>query len=414
MQGSIMRQSFPCVISMCLFSTFLLGAEGPVFHSEIVKIPATPQPAYLQPIMDPVFHSTITRITGDPGTEIAGLSAVWDGIARHTYSKYAAWNCDQSLIFLGVHHGFPSMLFLDGTTYKPAFGRNTAPGSEMRWHATKPDLMVYVNEDTLGYWDVRKETKDIICEFTGYTACNFGPWEGNFSQDGTRIAIHAMKNNQRVAFVYDLNEKKQYPDIPLFDEHIDWVSISASGTYVVVNGTLFDDVANKKGSGPDRTRMYNLSGKQLALWTDNGRPSHYDLTIDAKGDDVAVGVSNSTSDEGRVIKRRLSDGAVTILTPSGYAGHSSTRNIQRPGWVYSTYQHQEAAWKPYWQEVIAIKLDGSMTVERIAHLHAARGDYLTQAQAVPSPDGKRVLWASAWDQAAGRPIGTYVAERAHE
>jgi len=27
---------------------------------------------------------------------------------------------------------------------------------------------------------------------------------------------------------------------------------------------------------------------------------------------------------------------------------------------------------------------------------------------VPSPDGKRVLWASNWNEESGRPIGTYV------
>jgi hypothetical protein len=59
---------------------------------------------------------------------------------------------------------------------------------------------------------------------------------------------------------------------------------------------------------------------------------------------------------------------------------------------------------------VAVKLDGSQTVERIAHLHTNRTDYLTEAHAVPSPDGRRVLWASDWESATGRPIGAYVAE----
>lgn len=37
-------------------------------------------------------------------------------------------------------------------------------------------------------------------------------------------------------------------------------------------------------------------------------------------------------------------------------------------------------------------------------------DYLTEAHAVPSPDDKRVLWASDWEAALGRPVGVYVAE----
>ena len=51
-----------------------------------------------------------------------------------------------------------------------------------------------------------------------------------------------------------------------------------------------------------------------------------------------------------------------------------------------------------------------MTAERIVHLHTKKLDYITEAHAVPSPDGRRVLWASNWGSASGRPIGTYVAD----
>lgn len=86
------------------------------------------------------------------------------------------------------------------------------------------------------------------------------------------------------------------------------------------------------------------------------------------------------------------------------------RNLERPGWAYVTYQYSGPDWPPFWNEVVAVKLDGSQTVERIAHLHATRTDYLTEAHAVPSPDGKRVLWSAAWDgDATGRPISAYVA-----
>ncbi len=36
----------------------------------------------------------------------------------------------------------------------------------------------------------------------------------------------------------------------------------------------------------------------------------------------------------------------------------------------------------------------------------------TPAHAIPSPDGKRVLWASNWESSSGRPIGAgaYVAD----
>jgi hypothetical protein len=125
---------------------------------------------------------------------------------------------------------------------------------------------------------------------------------------------------------------------------------------------------------------------------------------------VAVGVSKSEPDEGRVIMRRLKDGRVTVLTSGGYASHTSARNVGLPGWVFVTYQHIGPGWPPYWGEVVMVKLDGSLTVRRIAHLRTNHRDYLTESHAVPSPDGRRVLWCSNWGAKSARPIATFVAE----
>ena len=78
----------------------------------------------------------------------------------------------------------------------------------------------------------------------------------------------------------------------------------------------------------DQSQVYDLEGNSVGEpWLKYGRPSHYDLTLDEHGDDIAVGVSKSPPDSGRVIKRRLRDGMVTVLTSGGYATHISTRNV---------------------------------------------------------------------------------------
>ena len=137
--------------------------------------------------------------------------------------------------------------------------------------------------------------------------------------------------------------------------------------------------------------------------------SHFDLAVDVDGEDVAVGVSKPGKKyNGSVIKLRLRDGHITRLTFKGYAGHTSTRNIQRRGWAYVTYQTRSRNWPPFFDEVVAVKMDGSGQVERLAHMHALRTDYPTEAQACPSPDGKRVVFASTWESDSGRPIGCYV------
>jgi len=394
-----------CVmIFICaIVATKVLAAEYPVTDTSVKDIPAIRKPAYLESYEDPVFGTKVTRITGNPDAGIPNVNGKWAKVARHHYSKDAAWNCDQSLLYLAIHQGRPNRLFLDGENYAVRFARHNGPGREMRWHPQRPDIMVYVRDNAIGYWDVRKDTTEVIATFPGYCEFRIGPGEGNLSLDGRLIVIGAKKGKDRIAFAYDIEQKQKYPDLVLNNVTIDWVSVSASGKYIVLNGEI--------DGGKDRTQVYDLAGNKTGeLWEKYGRPSHYDLTIDENGDDIAVGVSKSKPDVGRVIKRRLRDGKVTVLTSGGYAGHTSTRNVRRPGWAYVTYQGRGSAWPPYCDEVVAVKLDGSMTAERIAHLHTKRIDYLTEAHAVPSPDGKRVLWASNWESANGRPIGTYVAD----
>ena len=151
----------------------------------------------------------------------------------------------------------------------------------------------------------------------------------------------------------------------------------------------------------------------MQVWTEYGRPSHADLTIDDSGNEVSVGISKSDPDKQRVISRRLSDGEVTVLTDRGFATHTSARNLERPGWVYVTYGGLDEAprkgWNPFHGEVVAVKLDGSKTVERLAHTHSWATDFNSEADASPSPDGKKVIWASNWGAKHGY-VAAYVLE----
>jgi hypothetical protein len=352
---------------------------------------------YLRSFQDPIFKSFITRITGDVNSSL--LDGKWSEVARHHYSKDQPWNADQSLIIINRHQGKPNPLYLDGTTYQVLFSK-PSPGED-RWHPMEPENRVYLNDNEIGSWNVYNSNKTIIAQFQEYRNLKLGPYEGNLSYDGRWIAPLATNSDgNQVAFAFDLIERKKYPDIDLSEINVDWVSISALGQYVVVNG----EIEGRK----DNTQVFNLNGDQVgSIWYEYGRPSHYDLTVDAYGEEVAVGVSKSGHDEGRVIKRRLRDGQVTVLTVGGYATHTSARNYKRPGWVYVTFQDRSLNWPPYLDEIVAVKLDGSMQVERYAHMHTIRDGYYTEAHAVPSPDGARVMWASNWDDKDGQ-INTYV------
>ncbi|MEJ2704676.1 MAG: hypothetical protein P8Z79_19750, partial [Sedimentisphaerales bacterium] len=160
-----------------------------VTHSKVVEIPDVPQPGYLESYIDPVFGAKVTRITGEPGTPIPNINGLWSTVARHHYSKDAAWNCNQSLLLLAKHQGRPGKIFLDGTSYVPVFGRNAGPGTETRWHPKRPDIMVYVKDNVIGYWDVCKDKTEVVATFPGYSNFRIGPREGNLSLNGKFIVV---------------------------------------------------------------------------------------------------------------------------------------------------------------------------------------------------------------------------------
>jgi len=212
----------------------------------------------------------------------------------------------------------------------------------------------------------------------------------------------------RVAFAYDISTKKKYPDIELTNlpGKNGFCSISPSARYIFCYQTLSD--------GIEVAHVFTLEGAQMQRWSEHHRPGHGDMTIDDDGSDVYVGISKAQADKFHIIKRRLEDGAVTDLAPYGEGQHASIRNTRRPGWVFLSYTGNYAevakhpSWAPFYQEVIALRINGSGEIRRIVHTRDAKYDYWGETHASPSPDGSQVIWSSNWGQAGG-PVADYVA-----
>lgn len=383
-------------------SIYMAGGRESSASQPSATLVAKNLPGYLSETTDPWSGMVLVRIT-EPG--ILGLAGVCGKkYCTHRYSSAQAWNADQSLLL--IVNGCGGMCFLDGRTYVPLFHRDRS--TECEWHPKDPELMICVAGRQISTWAPRTDHEDVVFTSAAYSKLQFGPNKGNPSRDGSRIAVRATRNDGKaVVFGYDLKERRKFPDIDLtqLPGTTGSCSISPLGLNIVCTQALSDE--------HEPTFIFSIDGVLRQKWMEHHRPGHGDMTVDADGSEISVGISKSDPDKYQVIKRRLADGKVTALMKYGEAMHASLRSLDRPGWVFLSYggtpaevsQHPD--WAPYAQQVIALRLDGSGEVRRIVDTQNAHFDYWSETHGSPSPDGSQVVWSSNWGVPGG-PVYDFV------
>ena len=419
----------------------------------VYPIPTVPQPGYGYRVLDPTFGTVVTRIVDDSGLPLGSLSASWGSIARHRYSTVQPWNSSMTLLSLDNRGTGYSPVLLDGSTYQPVQG--PCPNYDhwdSRWHPKVVHSREQINVNPAGtelmWFDVVNCVKTRSWPLPIVSDYGIGSGDGNVSNSG-RFAVIA---NQQQMVVVDMDPLSAvappYPYRrigPVYTfaacsldvaqpgvGHIAHVSMSSSGRYIDVKygreteSTVCDTLCDMHRIFEVDTalviRPHNMADSSLRCGSFAARPNgwiyplkHADLTfdIDDANEDVIIGGRSCPgSTLGRVVKVRLRDGKVTALTnPVNEASysHGSARNMRRPGWFYVTYSRDpKFAGARFYGEVVAVRTDGSGQVQRFGHYHSTASFYEAEAQAVPSPDGRRVIFGSDWaDHASwfGSPPG---------
>lgn len=390
-----------CAGMAILSSASRTDALDRVTTARFVPAPEMELPAYLETATDPSFGTTFVRMTVPESAMGAGIVCK-RAYCTHRYSSAQAWNADQSLLV--IVNGCNGLCFFDGQTYAPLFRRQRA--GECEWHPVDPKLMICTSEQRISLWSPRDNVDTPVFESNAYRQLQFGPYKGNPSWDGHRMVVRALDNDDAlVAFAYDLVERRKFPDIKLAEVpgKNSYCGISPLGAYIFCQQSL--------GDFSDQAFIFDVEGKPVQSWTEHHRPGHGDMTVDSDGSEVYVGISKSPPDKYQVIKRRLKDGLVTALAPPGEIQHASTRAIRRPGWVFLSYAGvvglppQRRA--SFIQEVIALRIDGSGEIRRIAQTRNAPDNYWAETHASPSPDGSQIIWSSNWGQVGG-PVFEFV------
>lgn len=387
----------------------IAGAE-PLYPPDTALTPVptpqdVPRPSYLDPVLDPTFGTTVTRVSDEAAFGQKGFGEI-----RHAYAKNQVWNADGSLLMLDWRYPAP---LLDGQTLE-LVGKAHQPSNAV-WMHTDPRLTVGVRGTKLVRWDMVDDRQDAaLRNFGSYREITLGSGEGNLSNDDRYAALLGIDRRSTDVIVYDL----------VSDDVVGRRTFKRSGVGDGANASTFNNVTmaqsgerivvefNDRGRGPrEGIQSYSLEVRDRVPLSANGG-SHYDTCIDSEGEDTIVTGADRSS---ALVSVDLTDGEITELLPAdsmSYSIHVSCRNTDRPGWAYlSEYYDSNAPRLANYNEVFAVELDGSGTVERFAHEHHSRNEaYAREPHAVPSPDGSRVLWASDWERERG-PVYAYIAEQ---
>jgi beta-mannanase len=393
------RKARSFVYILILVSSFLIRVQSSVIAAPIyppdtkltsITVPTLARPAYLTPITDPTFGTKITRISDQ-----TAFKDTYKAL-RHIYSKNQPWNSDGSLLMLGYEW---SAHILDGNTYKYSRDINLGNMTPV-WSNTQPAVIYARSTDGTSNAnptnqflkvDVNTGQKTVLHTFTAYDFISIGEEEGNLTNDDHYVALMAKKGTATYALVYDIVNDVVVSTWDMGGKWPDWVGMSQSGNFVVMNWST-DGSARYQGLEVyDRNLVFQRQASTYG--------SHADMGYNTAGNEVIVSFASGISGATVIATRLDGGGRTTVIdkSPGFWAGHISCRNLTRPGWCYLSHGESNTGIVGY-DETFALKLDGTQTVERFAHEHhVPLSQYYEEPQAVPNRDGSKVLFASNWD-----------------
>lgn len=389
--------------------------------------PTVAPASYNEPFLDGKTGHTITRV-----------APVGERTKFHIrYAKDATFNKDDTLMKFNTNNGTAIVPVDD---FDARFYRSVPFGGY--WSAQDPDLMYGI--DTSGgieFYEFVVSTgiKTVLHDFTGqFVDISIGSAEGNIDRQDRFVALQCEKvapflGTPNEIVVLDLQQAKLTPSTPaniwsrvdLPTSNLDWVSMTQSGDYIVVQH--FDDgTASNQG-----TWAYDNTGNNDGLNTGaptnyrqvTTRASHADLGIDSNGEDVYVGVMNYPDlgiDDYFLHMTRIRDGFEVKKfrdsnSPKGIYGVHVSCRTDRTGWAYITesccavndagdvYSDGRTA-----TDIFAIRLDYfSNDMQWFCRSYSynpnvpvyplVAGDW--SAYGVPSNDGTMVAFNSYWNDA---------------
>ncbi len=339
-----------------------------------------------------------------------------------SYPKVQSWNKDMTL--LRISNRLYDADTLKESTLTSKYDKSAAYKSicsrysdYFRWSNIDADTFYVLNSSRqfikASILDNKIDCNNVLESFKEYELLHIGPYEGNIDYDDKYVVFVAkkLKDTNVYMILFDIEEGKRVWTKELENNKwirvkgkwkltsLDWISVSPSGKYIVIN----ESDAN---GGEEGIYRYDIEFKNKVklqfeykdkLYSQGG---HADMGYDMNGNEVFVqfvgglGVYQFNLENPRERGKK-------ILNLYG-GGHISCRNTERKGWCYIT-THAEK-----YRHIFALKLDGSddENIQNFTQSHMLVD--IDKIYGAPSPDGRKVIFNSDWGSGNIQGMDTFV------
>lgn len=378
-----------------VFST-AMGLSSVVAFAAITSSSAMAPPSYgtfMPPARgetyaDPAFGTIVKRLSDAMNmTDNAGSGGLTTVTTE--YSTASPFNRDGSRLIL--QHDTYFGLYDGNGTYLRDLPFVVNVSTEPRWSRTDANVLFYVSGNSLIKLDVSAGASSVVRTFAEYGVIS-GKGESEISPDGDHFVF---AGDNRFVFVYE-------------------ISTGSKGAVLDTQGHAFDNLYiasnNSVAIGWIPTGTGRFTGIELFDRNMNFQRQlthavgHMHLTRDTNGEDVLIWTNSNDAQpiacQNGIVKVRLSDAGQTCLLELDW---SLAVHITAPdgnGWAFvETYAPsdpfpQSAAWAPYTNEIVQVKLDGSETRRLVHHRSRPFDSYVYQPKASVSRDGSKLAFAS--------------------
>lgn len=397
------RSKTAVAVAVMIFVMSPVAVYAWVTHSNNVPASTGSDPAYnaANPLSaafnDKAFGTKIVRVSGNSGDKIllngtSNSGEEWPNRTCHQYSSNDnAWNADGSLLLL---HGCQNRwgILLDGNTFKVI--RAGDVGGARIWNRNDPNKMYVISGNTVREEDPRTGNGTTIMTLSGYSGLSV--YFDRLSTDGKWTAVTADKGGKKVMFGINLAARTKGVDIPVPDLNRGKSALmSASGKYLIA--IL---------AGGTNQNIYDVeTGKLVNTYRGDITTKHSDIYL-MNGRDYWIFIASGGGKTGQVWRRDILTNQEYTYMDFGVGNHVSMRSVKDGRYAIVSYDSSRS---PMPHEVVAVRIDGdhrNVFRRLFKHNSILLDEYSNESHPNPSPDGKKIVFASNWGDGG---TNTYVA-----